>query len=486
MGCTSSKKRRIRSMSTFMLNQINELKILPSTFIKINDQPFTKVYQSGRTLGKGAFGEVRFCIHKKTAHRRAVKIFKKSKFSENNSLQKLFEEIEILKLLDHPNIIRAYEFFEDSEDFYIVMEHCKGGELFDAIVRRKCFKEHEAALIMRQLFSCLAYLHSKKIAHRDLKPENILLDDKSDCWGIKLIDFGAATHYENGQFLHGSLGTPYYIAPEVLADCYTEKCDLWSAGVIMYILLTGKPPFDGTTEVEILNHIKEEKYNSESTTSFKALSREAKDLIKHLLVPEKERISASDALEHDWIKNNFQEPPTSDEVIKASLSNLLGFKNENKIKDAIITFIVTQLASSQDLREAREIFRKLDQNGDGKLSREELENGFENLDGFSPEILDQIMDEVDTDNNGYIDYTEFLKAATDIRKFTSVANLQNAFDAFDKDGSGKISAEELKYVLKDENSEDIEMWNELIKQVDQNGDGEIDLKEFSDLLSKHF
>eukprot|EP00358_Blepharisma_japonicum_P004041 CAMPEP_0202945518 /NCGR_PEP_ID=MMETSP1395-20130829/6559_1 /ASSEMBLY_ACC=CAM_ASM_000871 /TAXON_ID=5961 /ORGANISM="Blepharisma japonicum, Strain Stock R1072" /LENGTH=225 /DNA_ID=CAMNT_0049645639 /DNA_START=687 /DNA_END=1364 /DNA_ORIENTATION=- len=223
----------------------------------------------------------------------------------------------------------------------------------------------------------------------------------------------------------------------------------------MYILLTGKPPFDGATEVEILNHIKQEKYNSESTAAFKALSREAKNLIKRLLAPEKERITALNALEHEWIKNNFQEPATSDEVMRASLSNLLDFKNENKVKDAIITFIVTQLASTQDLREAREIFRKLDKNGDGKLSRGELEKGFENLDGYAPEILDQIMEEVDTDNNGYIDYTEFLKAATDIRKFASVANLQHAFDAFDKDGSGKISAEELKCVLKDENSEDI-------------------------------
>ncbi|CAG9333526.1 unnamed protein product [Blepharisma stoltei] len=486
MGCISSKKRRIRSMSTFVLSRIDELRILPSTFVKINNQAFSNVYQSGRTLGKGAFGEVRFCTHKKTSARRAVKIFKKSDFFEENYMQRLLGEIEILKFLDHPNIIRAYEFFEDSEEFYIVMEHCRGGELFEALVKWKRFKESDAAMIMKQLFSCLSYMHSKNIAHRDLKLENILFDEKSEGLGIKLIDFGAAGYFSKNQELTGSFGTPYYIAPEVLVGGYTEKCDLWSAGVIMYILLTGKPPFDGTTEEEILNSIKQMKYNSNSTEAFQKLSEEAKDLINRLLTPEKDRINARDALEHDWIKNNFSEPPTADDIMRTSWGNLSGFKTGNKIKEAIITFIITQLASSQDIKSARETFKKLDENGDGKLSRGELEKGFKMLNGYTPELLDRIMKEVNTDKNGCIGYTDFLKAATDMKKLATATNLQNTFDAFDKDGSGKISADELKWALQGENIEDLDIWNELIYQVDQNGDGEIDLKEFCDIVSRHF
>lgn len=160
----------------------------------------------------------------------------------------LFNEINNLKDLDHPNIIKINEFFEDEKRYYIVTEICKGGELFDEIVERGHFTEKDAAKLMKQILSCINFCHINKIVHRDLKPENILLEKDKDFDKIKIIDFGTSLLIEEGDIIKEKLGTPYYIAPEVLKKKYTTKCDIWSCGVIAYIVLCGKPPFNGDTE----------------------------------------------------------------------------------------------------------------------------------------------------------------------------------------------------------------------------------------------
>ncbi|CAG9325473.1 unnamed protein product [Blepharisma stoltei] len=483
MGCFPSKTKRVQETTAFV-HKVEDLKILPSTFVQINQRSFLKVYKLGRSLGSGAFGEVRFCTHKKTNARRAVKIFKKDIFTNEIDKEKLVKEIEILRILDHPSIVRAYEFFEDPADFYIVMEHCRGGELFEEIMKKKQFKEEETAIIMKQIFSCLAYIHSKHIIHRDLKPENILLDDHSDFLNIKLIDFGTATKFNPGSKVKGALGTAYYIAPEVLAGSYSEKCDMWSAGVIAFVLLAGYPPFEGANDEEIIQKVKVGNYSFKGST-WNKVTEFAKDLIRHLLVPEKDRLSAIEALNHPWIRDvNINNVDNG--KLQSTLQHLTNYNSTNKLRDAVNTYIVTQLTSNNDTKEAREMFRALDTNGDGKLSREELIRGYVKPGGITEEDVDRIMREVDTDLNGYIDYTEFLKAAVDQQKYASQSNLKIAFEMFDRDGSGKISALELKEMLQGENATNNELWNELIKTVDQNGDGEIDLKEFEDIILNKF
>jgi len=153
-------------------------------------------------------------------------------------------EIDILKNLDHPNILRLYEVFEDKKFIYLVTEFCEAGELFDEIVKRQRFDERDAAIIIKQLLSAIAYCHSKSVCHRDLKPENILIDNK-ETLSIKLIDFGTSQKFDTEEKMELILGTAYYIAPEVLKGEYDEKCDVWSCGVILYILLSGSPPFNG-------------------------------------------------------------------------------------------------------------------------------------------------------------------------------------------------------------------------------------------------
>ena len=165
------------------------------------------------------------------------------------------DEIFILSKLDHPNILKLYEVYSDEKRYYIVTEYCKGGELFDEIVKKGTFSEKEAASIIKQILQAVAYFHDLKIVHRDLKPENVLIDKELNDT-LKVIDFGTSIQIKDGEFLTNTHGTSYYIAPEVLKKKYSEKCDVWSVGVMLYILLSGTPPFDGKDDTEITENVK--------------------------------------------------------------------------------------------------------------------------------------------------------------------------------------------------------------------------------------
>ena len=478
MGCAPTVKKR---PATIMKEKT--LVVLPGTFVKINKNDFTDVYQLGRKLGSGAFAEVRFCVHKQNKVNRAVKIISKQMLESEAAKNQFIKEVEILKLLDHPNIIRVFEFFEDEWYYYIVMEHCGGGELFDEILKQKQFSEFEAAHIVRQVFSCIAYLHSINVIHRDIKPENLLLEEKNDVFNIKLIDFGiATTNSKNGVI--GMIGTPSYIAPEVITGRYNEKCDVWSAGALMYILLSGYPPFQGPSTTDVFNMIKRCVYILDGY-GWENISSDAKDLIRKMLTPAKNRISAAQVLKHRWITSHIKKDQVAPSEMEGVLNNLIQFNSDNALQDAAKLFIITQLMTSRELKEAKDIFLELDENGDGKLSREELMKGYRRF--LSKEsaqaIVDNIMHRVDTDNNGYIDYNEFLKAAIDVKKVATADYLRSAFELFDKDGNGKISLQELKSVLQAGGEGDA-IWQEIIKQVDVNGDGEIDIDEFTAIIQK--
>ena len=183
-------------------------------------------YEIKELLGEGAFGSVRKISHKQLHEDRAVKILSKKYLKTEEELKVLFNEVSILRSLDHPNIITVYETFQDKFSFYIVTELCRGGELFDRITSQGVISEALAAEYARQILSCLVYCHDRRIVHRDLKPENFLLDNTSSSANLKLIDFGTAVLLNPGEFLTKQVGTSYYIAPEVIDSHYNEKCDI--------------------------------------------------------------------------------------------------------------------------------------------------------------------------------------------------------------------------------------------------------------------
>jgi len=401
-------------------------------------------------LGSGAFGEVRVCVHRESGAQRAVKVLRKSHMDEDEK-KMLFNEINNLKDLDHPNILKMYEFFEDEKRYYIVTDICKGGELFDEIVNRGKFSEKDAAVLMKQVLGCINYCHSNNIVHRDLKPENILLEQNKEFDQIKIIDFGTSLVFDETKKLDEKLGTPYYIAPEVLAKNYGSKCDIWSCGIITYIVLSGIPPFNGASDQEIMKKVKVGKF-SFSDPIWASISDSGKDFITKLLTKDQDkRPSAQEALSHPWIvqANQQQKDAVSNDMAMGALTNLQNFNAQSKLKQATFAFIASQLLSKNEKEQIDKVFRAMDANGDGKLSKEEIKNGYAEYFGrtLNDEEIDEMFDKVDSDKSGAIDYSEFVVATMNEKNLLSNNKLQTAFKMFDKDGGGSISIEEIKQVL---------------------------------------
>ena len=480
----TSSVEKYGSLKKIDTNFTNPININYKTFIKgKNYSDLLNEYDILEHLGAGAFGVVQKVRHKASKQIRAMKTIKKNTIYEEKNLK----EIENLMLLDHPNILKLYEYYYDKKNLYIITDFCEGGELFDKIKDRNgYFSERDAATIIKAVLKAIAYCHSIGLVHRDLKPENILLEG-NDLDHIKIIDFGTSNLINQNQKLKERLGTAYYIAPEVLKKNYDEKCDLWSIGVIMFILLTGEPPFNGSNDEEILQNVKNG-YVDFSTSIFQEISNEAKDLLSKLLekVPSK-RISAIEALEHPWIKNLAPNSKMNKEVGKRVFENLRNFQADQKLQEAAVAFITNQLVTREETEELRKIFMELDVNCDGVLSREEVECGLVKYYGGdkAKEETDAIFSKVDADRNGFISYDEFIRASIDKNKILSEEKLRAAFKLFDKNGDGNIEAKEIKEVLgKDINNDNEDIWNNIIKEVDQNGDGEISYEEFKIMMEK--
>lgn len=407
--------------------------------------------------------------------------------------KKISKEINILKDLDHPNIMKVFEFFCNKNAIFIINELCTGGELFDKIVEVKHFSENVAADIMRQLFSAVGFCHEQGVIHRDLKPENILIETQQEklkeFFHIKIIDFGTCEILQRNKMLKEQIGTSFYIAPEVLKNSYNEKCDLWSCGVILYILLCGAPPFYGTCEDEIFQKIVTGNYSFKHSI-WKKISPEAKDLITKLLDLNPEiRLSAKEALEHKWFKIHENDSDLLNKISEQSLmsviKNITEFRAEQKLQQATLAFLVHNLSTQEEISELKEVFISFDKNGDGRLTKDELLKGMTRITNESKILdgLDELMKTIDTDNNGYIEFEEFLRASIDKDKLLTEKNLKIAFDVFDKDKSGGISANELKLLLGESNVHTKEeVWKNMIKEIDLNGDGQISFEEFKKMM----
>lgn len=462
-----------------------EFKIKPKDFVSKKVGKIRDHYRIGKVLGSGAFGEVRLCLHKDTQTQRAVKVLRKN-LLDDKEMDMLKNEIAILKDMDHPNIVTMYEFLEDEKRIYIVTEICKGGELFDEILNRSKFDEKDAAVVMRQLLSAINYCHKKSVVHRDLKPENMLLEHDKDLEKLKIVDFGTSLTFDPDRALDEKLGTAYYIAPEVIKKSYNEKCDLWSCGVIMYILLSGEPPFnDPKADNEaIMKKVEKGKYDITKGV-WKTVSKEAKDLIKKLLTfkPE-DRISAEEALKHTWLSELKVEVDAA--TAGSALNNLKSFRSGQKLKAAAAAYIGSQLISKSEKEKLGKIFKALDANGDGKLSKEEIHNGYEEHFGklLNEDEVDQLFFDVDTDKSGFIDYSEFIVATMSSKKNLSEEKLTAAFKLFDTDGNGTISKDELTHVLSTSGQITPDLIEDILKQADENDDGEINFNEFCNLMSK--
>ena len=446
----------------------------------------TKEYTFGKVIGTGSYGQVRLAVHRLTKQVRAVKIIQKAKVNINA----LLNEINILSKLSHPNIMQIFEVFDDNTNVYIVSEYCKGGELFDIISKKGSFTEKDACVIMKQLMSAICYSHQNNIVHRDLKPENILMDNDTDDLTIKLIDWGCAQTIKSAKQSKQADGTAYYIAPEVLKGEYDEKCDIWACGVIFYILLCGYPPFNGETDDEIYEAVLSGKFQFPEE-DWDQVSQEAKDLIKKMLTKDpKKRISALYSMQDVWFKKNEEKSEYDKKLAKKVLNNMKKFKKHRILEKTIISFIINQLVKKDERLELEKQFKDWDTNGDGVLSKEEIINGYRKTYGKVDENeIENMIKSIDLDGNGVIDYNEFLACSINKDKILRNDNLKICFDEFDTDKSGKISVDEVSSIFKqgnNENNNDMEAFKNMVKNADENGDGEISFEEFQDIMNKFF
>jgi calcium-dependent protein kinase len=477
MGCGTIRK------NPGAAHQRQSIILFPGQFVQNLEESIYSLYEFKEELGVGSYGRVVLGVKKSTREKRAIKIVNKLSIKNEEIRKKITTEVEIQRRLDHPNIVRVFEFYEDEFNLYIVMELCTGGELLDSIARIGCLSENQASLCMKQIFSAVSYLHSLRIVHRDLKLENMLVE-KQNSSHFKIADFGIATELQGGKSLSLLIGTINYIAPEVIHRKYKETCDLWSCGVIMYILLSGSLPFQAGSKRRTLDLIVKGEFFL-SGNGWDQVSEDAKELITRLLeVNPKKRITAKDAMGHRWIVE-ARAPNVRASLIQTTANNIVDFRETNKLQRAVIRFIASQLLNQGEKHELVSIFKTIDKTGDGKINEEDLKNHCLKVFGhsLSVEEIHLIMTRVDTDKSGFIDYSEFLAAAMDRKKLLSEEKLEAAFKAFDKDGNGKITAQELKNVLEANIKYDISVFSQIIEQVDKNGDGVIDFQEFKDMMN---
>ncbi|MCQ2816650.1 MAG: protein kinase [archaeon] len=454
----------------------NEVQFGKKRFVGQVASQFSQKYVVQRILGEGAYARVFQVQNRTTGQIYACKEFQKNKTTD---LEALNSEIDIMIDMDHPNIIRIYEVYEDDNFIRIIMEKCNGGELFDTIINRvdegKMFNEKEAAHIFKQIIGAVNYSHANHICHRDLKPENVLLVDGDDL-EVKVIDFGMGKHFDKKGKMNERVGTSYYIAPEVLKGKYDEKCDIWSCGVILYILLSGFPPFNGDDDDEIMENVRKMSYDFPDS-EWKYISKDAKDLIKSMLSPPEKRPNAQQVMDNPWVKNNA--PNSKDSLKSFKVEKLKKYASTNKMKKAVLTYRASR-SSNKEKAKMDKVFKAMDTNGDGMLSLEEIKAGIAQISKESPGLkmseVEAVFASIDTDGSGVIDYNEFLAATLTNSIENDEKALRDAFNMFDIDGSGKISKEEVATIFK--STPDAEYIKKIFKKYDKNGDGEIDFDEF--------
>ena len=436
-------------------------------------------YELKEKLGEGAYGSVYKVQQKYTNYLRAVKAIKK-KYVDSTEF---YNEIEVLKALDHPNIIKLFDCYQDKSYYYMVEEYCSGGDLFDYIQKEKFFTERKAGTIFNQLLSAVNHLHKKRIVHRDLKPENIvLIESKKKDVFIKLIDFGTSITIK-GKNLTQELGTIYYIAPEVFMNNYNEKADIWSCGIILYTMLCGHPPFCGNKENIIKSKILHSKLIFPSK-EFKSVSKQAIEYIKHLLSYDPEdRPSAEEALNNKWLQSMISNG--NSKLSEYIITNLIKFRTTLGLQKATVSFLTNQISINEEIKKLKEEFDKIDVNKDGEISKDELIRCLETIYPRQEAILraNAIFKEIDFNNDGSINFSEFLTVNIQKEKLLNEETLDKAFRMFDLDGNGYITIDELKKTMPLEITTKAG-WRNLVSEVDKDGDYQISFNEFKEMMEK--
>ena len=442
----------------------------------IKNEDFKNAYSVEEIINETKFQIIYKAKNKISQQLRAIKCIP----AKSDRSKKFLDEAKMLQNFDHQNIIKVFEIYQDSFHLSLVFEFCKGGKLIDRILRLGGFSENDVARHIKQISSALIYIHRKNIVHRDISPDNLLfLSDKIDS-PIKIIDFASSKKLVSSW---GEAKDIAFTAPEVITGRYTDKCDIWSLGIILYLMLSGETPFKGKNEVELLLDIQTRELSFKERI-WKKTSPEAVSLIQQMLKKNPdERITAQEVYNNEWIQRYTNDSTESKLIKSESIKKLAIYHNTSNLYRATLEFIASQLVTSEEIANIKKMFQELDKNGDGVLSIDEIAHA---LEGPTINIsnIQEIFQKTDRNGNGTIEYSEFLTALLDSEKALSKEKLMTMFKMFDKNGDGLISLDEIKEALDAKNRGD-NYFVEMIKEADTSGDGYIDLEEFCNFISKN-
>lgn len=499
-GCISvANASYIRRTRNSLVNPISEDDFMPESprsrtpkFIRparvLKDsagKDIFKRYKFGRELGRGEFGVTYECQNIATGEKVACKKISKSKLRAEIDVEDVRREVEIMRHLPvHPNIVSYKDVYEDKDAIYLLMELCEGGELFDRIVAKGHYTERAAALVIKTILEVVKVCHQHGVIHRDLKPENFLYANKGETASLKAIDFGLSIFIEPGVRFREIVGSPYYMAPEVLRRSYGEEIDVWSAGVILYILLCGVPPFWAETEEGIAQAIIKGDINFRRDP-WPRVSEDAKNLVKGMLNPNPyERLTVEEALSNHWVQNAHKVPniPLGEHV----RTRIQQFSLMNKFKKKVIRVVAENLPDEQ-VTGLKQMFHEMDKDNNGSLTFEELKDGLCSI-GDQPlddPDVQMLMEAADLDENGVLNCDEFMMIAVHLKRISNDDHLRQAFHHFDKNKNGYIEFDELKESLFEEhqNSHNEKMVHDIIHDADLDKDGRISYPEFAAMMT---
>ena len=469
----------------------SDVKINPNLIVsEVKSDPF-EVYKIIKSIGEGTFGKVNLVEHKVTGKVRAMKIIQKMniKYPSISNEQSIMNELSILRKIDHPNVLKIYEYYIDEENYYLITEYCPNGDLYN-VMKNEFLSEIQIACIMYQILLAINHIHKLQIMHRDLKLENILVSKKeeSGLYRVKICDFGTSHLFKDGEKEKNITGSGYYIAPEVLKQKYDFKCDLWSCGVIMYVLLTKKVPFAGRDPKEMRSNIIKGDYIKEPISNY---SQNIKDLVDDLLERNNEkRLNAEKALTYELFKTYQCKERINElnpEEIKLYIDNIKKYKKHNNLVEIVLTYLIHN-SDYEEIEGPLKLFNKLDKEESGKISFMDFYEGIcflsgENMYEDSARI---IFHNLDTNNNNYIETEEFIKAAVDKKLFSTEKMIKFAFNFVDIKKTGLITIENIIDLFKDNSDEDKDKeenvkkeFEKIFNTVDLDKDGKIDFNEFT-------
>lgn len=438
-------------------------------------------------LGRGSYGIVSLAIHKWTRQEYACKVLSFDEVGPHNVL-KLHSEISSMRQLDHPNVLRLREVFFGHRRIYLIMDLCKGGELFELVNASSEHRTEQCAIrFLTQMFSAVQYLHINGVMHRDLKLENWLFEQRSGSH-LKLIDFGLACHFRGHERICGAVGSMYYVAPEVLMGSYDARCDIWSLGVIAYMLVSGAPPFWGKNDHEIRSNILTGLWDFPQHF-FSDVSPLAKDFIARLLQHDPERrMSIKEALAHNWLRINDNLSTQSRLTLwqrEELLRILCSFASTSPLQKIVLQVIAFQLTPSE-VAAARRLFILIDIDHSGTLSLRELIHAFHVAPGttavadealpMDKATLAVIFQGVGISPSSEITFTEFLAATLWPQVQLDEVRARHIFNALDTNRDGRLSAASFKNLVGIDYADDVV--NDLITGADGDGDGFLNYDDF--------